>query len=682
MQKAPLYLVSLFLIKCSLLSFGADSNDQKRILKLATEAYRYFEYEKAASYYEKYLTKSSDNAFAHYHASLCYDVLKNPQKALYHYEKAYTLDPEVDKDILLKYAHSLHVNNSFEKGESLYQKYIKERKPKGKKLQEIERWIYQCQNGKAFKSKPVELEIVNLGQEINSSEHDFGPVISKNRDTLYFSSVRRGASSGEKNPLTGLSYSDIYMSVKKNGLWQRALPIKGINTRSEEAVAYLSPNGNTMIVYVGVSDKNSDLFLSHRKNNGIWSELVELPGNINLSNSREVSATMSRDQLTLIFSSDRSAGKGGVDLYYSNRETIEDDWREPVNISALNTEFDEDSPFLDIDDKTLYFCSKGHKTMGEFDIFRSVYDRENETWSEPENLGYPINSAGNDIFFLLSSDGKYAYFNSIKDKGIGGQDIYRMKMPEEIKTRALGEAEDDVYAPNFQAGLSKKKIHGSVMSSDTKQPIPAATITIIKQDGSVFKKITSSLQGEFDFEIMTKGLEILKLQVEKKGFQTHSQNLSLSFADEKYESTVVLTKVVVQQPKPSFIPKKETLAVIKEEPAPVLVKKIANRIYFDLNSYQVNQTSKQALDGLINVLNKNKNKKITIEGHTDNVGSEELNMVMSRKRVKAIYDYLVGKGVSKNRLVTKAYGESQPLVSNFDEEGREVNRRIEFIFSE
>ena len=691
MLRLQVYFVVLFILVSHSLSFAADdSNEQKRILRLATDAYRYFEYEKAAKYYERYLEKSSENASAHYHAGLCYDVIENPQKALLHYEKAYTLDPEVDKEILLKYAHALHLNNEFEKGEIFYKKYINDKKPSGKKRKEVDNLLYQCKNGKEFKGNPVKLEIVNLGKEVNSPEQDFGPAISKDRDTLYFSSRRRGASSGAIIQSTGLLCSDIYMSVKKGGLWGRALPVKGINTRSEEAITYLSYDGSTMIVYVGVSDKNSDLFLSHKQKNGIWSELVGFPRYINGSNSREVSAAMSRDQLTLIFSSDRSGGKGGQDLYYAIRESVDDEWSDPVNISALNTEFAEDSPFLDVDDKTLYFCSKGHKNMGGYDIFRSVYDSEKEAWSEPQNLGYPVNSAGNDIFFLLSADGKYAYFNSVKDEGIGAQDIYRMKMPEEIKTRALGEVEDDIYEPDFQAKAGMKKVKGEVLSSDTKAPIGIAKIVISKQDGSPFKTIYSDSQGKFDFEIAVEGLEVLKFIVEKKEYQPKIEYLSLSFTDQQYNTLVHLTKIAPEEPqkKPdlspsvSSSPSPKEEVVIKREPTPVVVRKIASRIYFDLNSYQVNQESKVALDGLVNVLNQNKNKKIRIEGHTDNIGSEEFNMSMSRKRVKAIYDYLVKKGISKSRLSTKAFGESQPLVSNFDEEGRDVNRRIEFIFGE
>ncbi|MFK7900424.1 MAG: OmpA family protein [Cyclobacteriaceae bacterium] len=580
---------------------GKDDPKQKAYLSKADDYYKYKNFSKSAEYYKKYLKKSPDNAQANYNLGVSYIQLKYYEKAIPYFQKAYEINPKVEKDLPLRLGQSLATSMKYKEAIKVLTDYKDGPYMDSKKEKQVLRAIYECNNAIEFMKNPVKIEITNLGESINSREHDFSPLISSDEKQLIFSSVRKGASGGNKNPFTGQLYADLYRSTRvSRDEWTWAKPIKAINSSREEASVSLSRDSKTLIVYDGTLG-NGDLYMSVLDKEGNWGSLHNLPGSINSSKSKEASATLSKDELTLFFSSNRKGTIGELDIFMSTRKSVRDSWGEPTNIGdVINTEYNEDAPFLDIDGKTLFFCSEGHKGMGYYDIFKTVYDSLTNTWSEPTNLGYPINSSGSDLFFTLSSSGRHAYFSSAKAGGFGGQDIYRMTMPRELLNR---EVEEDPF----------------------------------KEDRPLMVVESDPIGDEL-------------LEIKRK---------------EKIEPIVSISEtppVVIHTPKG---------------------KKITSRqLYFSFNSDKIDPSSYSALDAIITIIKRSPNASIKIEGHTDNVGSEENNQLVSTLRCKAVKKYLVKKGIGENRILAKGYGESKPLVSNDDEVGgREINRRIEFIIN-
>ncbi|MCF6240156.1 MAG: hypothetical protein L3J74_02275, partial [Bacteroidales bacterium] len=317
-----------------------------------------------------------------------------------------------------------HNNYEFEKAIQLFKELRKTTK-NNELLNAIDMEINQCEVGIKLMKEPVKMQINNLGENINSEYSDHSPVISADESVLIFTS-RRKSYEGEQIEEDGQYNEDIYISYNKQNSWQKAHGISdNINTDKHEATISISPDGNQIFIY---SSEDAGTILVSYLTGDEWSVPEPLGANIN-TKYRETHASMSADGKYLYFTSDRPGGFGGLDIYVSKKQK-NDTWGKAVNLGqAINTEFDEEGPFIHHDGISLYFSSKGHETMGGFDIFIS---KKNEfgTWTMPENLGYPINTVDDDVFITLTPDGKRAYFSSYREDGFGSTDIYMMAMPE------------------------------------------------------------------------------------------------------------------------------------------------------------------------------------------------------------------------------------------------------------
>jgi Tol biopolymer transport system component len=204
-----------------------------------------------------------------------------------------------------------------------------------------------------------------------------------------------------------------------------------LNTKFFDSSLAFSPDGTTLFVYK--DDGGGDIYFSERNKDGTWSSLEALPGVIN-SSYRESSISITKDGELLYFASERPGGFGGSDIYVCTKDS-RGEWSRVKNLgSAINTEYDEDGPFIDYDGKALYFSSRGRKGMGGFDIFKSnLLDKEKNECSDPENMGYPINSPDDDVFFSGTKDGKRWYYSSVRGDGLGYSDIYKIEPSIEEK---------------------------------------------------------------------------------------------------------------------------------------------------------------------------------------------------------------------------------------------------------
>jgi Tol biopolymer transport system component len=327
-------------------------------------------------------------------------------------------------------AKAYHLHYDFDKAIEMYERYKTElgTDPKfAKDIAEIDHDVETCRYGKELIKDPKKVVVTNLGEGVNTPFPDYSPVVSLDEQTLVFTSRRTGGYSDAKE-LNGMYFEDIFTSDLVNEKWSKAKTIgSNINTAGHEATVNLSADGLKLLIYRD-NNGNGNLFLSEYKNKA-WTipEYVGAPIN---TSSWESHACFSADNRILYFVSDRSGGLGGRDIYKCLR-LPNGDWGPAQNLgSTINTPYDEDGVFIHPDGKQIFFSSKGHKSMGGFDIFSSLINDENGNWAEPINIGYPVNTPDDDVFYITTADGRRAFFSSDKEGGFGEKDIYMISFPE------------------------------------------------------------------------------------------------------------------------------------------------------------------------------------------------------------------------------------------------------------
>lgn len=385
-----------------------------------------------------------------------------------------------------------------------------------------------------------------------------------------------------------------------------------------------------------------------------------LPNNIN-DGLKQSSASLTFDKRTLYFTSTRDDGYGGEDIYYSVKNA-KDKWGDPINIGAtINTPHDEEGVFITPDGKTLYFSSKGHNTMGGFDIFKST--NENGKWSNPENLGYPINTPSSDVFFTMAETGQRGYYSSKKKDGFGGQDLYIITFLGSAKPMKMG---TDKILLAWEGNNSHVPAPGPIIEQNTILQgviLDAITLEPLQATIEIIDNTKNELMAEFESN-STSGSYLLSLKpginygisVNKSGYLFHSENFKIpeDAVAKKIKKDVLLNKIEVG------------------------TKIVLNNIFFDFNKATLRDESIAELDRLYKLLDEMPSLKIEISGHTDNVGSATYNQQLSENRAKSVVNFLKEKGIATGRLQYKGYGFTQPIASNDTPEGMQMNRRTEF----
>ena len=321
---------------------------------------------------------------------------------------------------------------------------------------EVDRRREMARNAKQYVAAPVDLMLRNLGPGINTAAHDYCPLITADGNTLYLTSRREGTT-GSKRDASGQYLEDVYMARRIDLIWSNAVNVNApINTELQDATVGLDPTGEALIIYRTSEDLVSgDLYSCAKDGNGGWAEPQRMCEQIN-STYHEPSASIAPSGQEIYFTSDRPGGYGGRDIWRV-RMLPNGEWSLPLNLGpTVNTRFDEDAPFVHSDGTTLFFSSNGHRTMGGYDIFKStLLDHDMNVWSDPENMGYPLNTVNDDIYFCLSEDGYVGYFSSERPGGLGAQDIYEVEFPSSV--------------------LSKVVVHGLV-TDELEQPLKARMI--------------------------------------------------------------------------------------------------------------------------------------------------------------------------------------------------------------
>jgi outer membrane protein OmpA-like peptidoglycan-associated protein/tetratricopeptide (TPR) repeat protein len=499
----------------------------------------------------------------------------------------------------------------------------------------IAKRIEECNHGQKLIDNPVEAIVTNLGKTVNTIYPDYVPVITADESQIFFTSRNPTTTGGEIEHYDGLPFEDVYFSIHKEGKWSAPENMgRPINTKTHDAIAGLSANGLTLYLY---KDDNAGDLYECKKRGTDWSRPRPMK-EIN-SSWADKSVTISADEQLLFFTSNRKGGIGGYDIYMSTREG-DDKWSAPVNMGpAVNTEYDEEGVFFHPDGRTLYFSSKGHSSMGGYDVFKTILQADS-TWSKPENLGYPINTTGDDIFFVLSASGLHGYYSSHRKGGVGKSDLYRISMP--VAMRIKKNEEDSVAAP-----VNPLTLVTGIITDDEKNIVVAN----LYSDGSSGKYLVALPSGRN-----------YGITVKKEGYLFHSENFDIKASEDYHEvqKDIALKKIAVGS------------------------KIVLRNIFFDFDSPSLTDASIGELKRLVKLLNDVPTLKIEISGHTDNKGSDAYNKKLSGERAASVVTYLVKNGIDASRLRSAGYGEERPMADNANPdgsdnpEGRQLNRRVEF----
>lgn len=576
----------------------------------------------------------------------------NEEQATKYFMRVYRQAPTYRYDLEYWIGQSYQFGKSFDRALDFYTRY-KNKTSKGTPpgdamtADETDRRIAECNNGKEFMASPGNFVIVNAGKEINSEYEDYAPVLNEDETEMVFTTRRKEGNMNENVFSDNKPWEDIFIATKAGEKWTSAKNVGApVTTMTHESTLALSRDGNTLLFYK--DDGGGDIFQATRKPDGTWNPPEPLQG-VN-STYAEIAASLSTDGTSLYFASDRPGGLGGIDIYVATKDN-RGQWTHIRNLGpSINTAFDEEGPFIDYEGKTLYFSSKARKTMGGYDIFKSTLtDPKENKWTEPENLGYPINTPGNDVYYVSTKDGKRGYYSSVREDGLGYSDIYRIQLPEDKN-------------PNAEPVAAKKealplKYSVRVFDAASKAPLDAkVSLTYVKEN--VVVDMTNTRPGAYDFTITSEEPRSYRLSIEKDGYVFQNTTVNLPGASDQAKTvtrTVELKKPVVG------------------------VTQILHNIYFDFNKATFKQESYAELGKLETMLKQNGNMKVEIAGHTDSFGPDAYNKRLSLARASAVMTFLTSKGIDNRRVTAAGYGDTRPLASNDDEQGgREINRRVEF----
>lgn len=406
------------------------NKEEKEKFELAEQHFELLMYNIAVGEYEDLLKNHPDEAILLFRAGQC--QLYMPDGALKAYEYLSKLDytQYYADNVEFYLARAYHLNSKFTESIAMFEQF-KANKFAEKELKDrVEIYVKYCKNGIELSKNPLKIQIDNIGAPVNTYEAEYAPNISADESELYFTYRGKNSMGGEQvsldNPYSPVDsyYEDIYFSTKDvNGKWTAPSPLPPpINTEDNNACVALTTDGNRVFIYNSIPDGDIGSISESRRHGNEWDVPEELKGDVN-STAWEGDVSMSADWQRMIFASERPGGLGGSDLW--SVELLDDgSWGNLKNLGPdINTEYDEHSPFIHPSGAFLVFSSKGHNTIGGYDLFRSDLNEKNE-WGKPMNMGIPLNTPMDDVFYTISADGKHGYYASAKPGGFGSQDIY------------------------------------------------------------------------------------------------------------------------------------------------------------------------------------------------------------------------------------------------------------------
>ena len=704
------------------IGFSSNAQSFKSLYYESLNYLEVYDFESALPVLEKMYQLHPDNANTCFTIGNCLMNISHREKeAIPYYEKAmesltvsYRMANHKEKkaplDVIELLGNAYHMNYEFDKAIEKFEffgNFILETNWEDKNLNK--RKIRQSKYALELIQNPINVK-VNALDNLNTQHPEYRPLINAEENIIYFTSRRPGGSSEDKDDQENY-YEDIYFSEKINNKWTKpSLALGELNIEKSSSALYLSADGE----YMFTSMINTDSKLGpvgrgiyESFHNGFnWSKPKFLENNVN-SKYWETTANLDLYQNILLFVSDREGGYGGRDIWMV-KKLPNGNWTKPQNLGEpINTEYDEESPYLHPDGKTLYFSSIGHKSMGGFDIFKSTLNKD-LTWSAPVNIGYPINTVSDDIFFTPTVSGNNALFSSYRDEGKGDYDIYELSLLNEeeshlsvykgivkcqnetiIKDLTISVINEksfsnyDNYHPNDSTGLFVFVLQsGHNYNIEFKVDELVAYDTIrVPEDEKGIQKYTKIVQISEKEILISDGVEVGKDIIDKQDLSNLSEsNQSTLQGFEPQKTSKIETgfknSVSFDVNKPFYETKLTTDTVEKH----IL---FYDNIHFKSESSDITNNEKVKLDKLIKELKNNPSWTINSIGHTDSKGSVRYNQILSTLRSESVKTYICNRGISYKRVHTIGKGETLPIAENVaadgsdDPTGSAANRRVE-----
>jgi outer membrane protein OmpA-like peptidoglycan-associated protein len=600
------------------------------------------DYNTAAPLFLRLLESDASNCYLNYKAGLCLlNIPIRSQEALKYLVIASTnVSNEIEEGSLsekhapieayfyLGKAYLLH--DKFDDAKYNFELFKQKIDPREVQLLDYaNQAIASCDIALSLKSNPIPLKIDTLPEPLNGSFTEGKALISADGSEMIFMSNRNGR-------------CGVFVSQKQNGEWQKPLDITDqLGIVEHFYICSLSADG--LRLYLFDSDEaETDLYVAEKNDNG-WSKVRKLNKNIN-TKYLETHACESTDGQTLYFTSSRKRGYGSLDIY-SSQKMPNGDWGEAVNLGKeINTPYNEETPFISYDGSILYFSSQGHYNMGGYDVFQST-KMDDSKWAEPQNVGYPINSTADDMFFVPMAEKNKALFclgncQDLQDRNISIISFYKDPSERFFSLK----------------GLVSQKLNGD--------KVPDAYVYLLDNKGDTVKRQSTNSLGAYSFEVNAGDYRI--------GF-THAdcekveKNVSISFnqINDKVNVDAILNPVIVAQ-----TPEKESYIAV-------------HAVFFDYNSSEIDRAATTELERITRILSDYPDLKLEISGFTDSKGSVRYNQKLSESRANNTKKYLVGQGVDSRRLITRSYGETLEVAQNQlndgsdNPDGRKFNRRVE-----
>jgi outer membrane protein OmpA-like peptidoglycan-associated protein len=631
--------ILLFLVLIHVAPYGYSQGfhtSSNKALKVYNEGVRYFdymEYIKAENSLKEAI--AIDNRF--YEAYMMLGELLSKQKryseASLYFKKAVKIDSLFFKPVFFNMAIAEMFSGDYQNALVHFQVYIAQEGMSEKNKAISEKYIENCKFALEAIRNPVPFYPLSVGPGINTKDDEYWPSITADGQMLMFT---RQYKTGENQSSFMYNQEDLFLSFFADSTWLTAVNAGApLNTRQNEGAQTISSAGN--YIFFTACDRpgglgSCDIYFS-AFSEGKWSQPSNLKSPVNTS-YWESQPSISADGRMLFFSSSRPGGFGGKDLWYStlNSQNV---FTTPVNLgSTINTDGDEMSPFIHFDGRTLYFASDGRVGMGGFDIYMTRMNQDS-SWSEPQNLGYPINTYNDETGLIIESGGQKAYFSSIRDKS-NGKDIFYFDLYEEARPDPVSYLKGKVY----------DKETGMLLKADY-ELINLSTNKIVNKN---------STDATGNFLVCLPSGNNYGINVTKAGYLFYSENFMF-----EGEHSVVEPYI-----------KRINLSPIK-----IGEKMLLANVFYEIDSWQLKIESMPELNNLADLLNGNEDLIIEIGGHTDSTGSDEYNLLLSERRARSVVSYLTDKNISPGRLKFKGYGNTSPIGSNLTPEGRQLNRRTE-----
>ncbi|MDZ4716258.1 MAG: OmpA family protein [Cytophagales bacterium] len=611
------------------------STRNKKAIALYNEADNFRvrgQYREALDLLKQAVEKDKDFVEAYFRQALIYKAIRDYEQSnsTFLHALSMTSDPRMQKGFFYELGDNYLVSGDYEKALSFLNRYLDSEMMNKAKVNQATLWKRNAEYALRNQKVVAQFQPRELSDTVNAFAMQYFPVLTADEQELIFTRRLGGGHEDDE---------DLVVCTKDAaGRWTRPVSISSkINSRLNEGTCTISADGRQLIFTSCIGRRgygSCDLFES-RKIGGEWTVPVNLGPEVN-SPAWESQPSLSADGRTLFFVSERRGGVGGKDIYVSYKME-NGKWTKAENLGGkINTPYDEISPFIHVNGRTLFLASNGKIGFGGYDLYRS--ERENGKWSATENFGYPVNNHEDQFSLFITADGQRGFYSHEENQKANSSKIIEINVPKELQFQ---------YKSNYVKGI--------VRDRQTKAPL-GATVELfnINRNELMSSVQADSITGEY-LMVLTQGADYA-LYVTQPGYLF--QNLNFNYEIQKNLIPVAMD--------------------IFLDPVKVGASAVLKNIFFDLNKYELKERSMTELARVIRFMNDNPSVQVEISGHTDDLGTASYNLQLSQQRAKAVADYLSEHGIDVSRLKQKGYGAEKALMPNDSDENRQTNRRIEF----